>query len=90
MSAYLIAQLGKNFAEGRNNRITGAEMLELAWSVIEEMQYMGGGMVVFLETNNDDKLLKYYNNNRFSQFDTRQTTSKEQESHELVQLLRLL
>ena len=28
MSAYLIAQLGKNFAEGRNNRITGAEMLE--------------------------------------------------------------
>ena len=67
MSAYLIAQLGKNFAEGRNNRITGAEMLELAWSVIEEMQYMGGGMVVFLEANNDDKLLKYYNDNRFSQ-----------------------
>lgn len=87
---YLIAQLGKNFAEGRNNRITGAEMLELAWSVIEEMQYMGGGMVVFLEANNDDKLLKYYNDNRFSQFDIRQTTSKDQEPHELVQLLRLL
>lgn len=66
MSAYLIAQLGKNFADGRNNRITGTEMLELAWSVIEEMQYMGGGMVVFLEANNDDKLLKYYNDNRFS------------------------
>ena len=90
MSAYLIAQLGKNFADGRNNRITGAEMLELAWSVIEEMQYMGGGMVVFLEANNDDKLLKYYNDNRFSQFDTRQTTLKDQEPHELVQLLRLL
>ena len=40
---------GKNFADGRNNGITGAEMLELVWSVIEEMQYMGGGMVVFLE-----------------------------------------
>lgn len=90
MSAYLIAQLGKNFADGRNNRITGAELLELAWSVIEEMQYMGGGMVVFLEANNDDKLLKYYNDNRFSQFDTRQTTSKDQETHELVQSLRLL
>ena len=90
MSAYLIAQLGKNFADGRNNRITGAEMLELAWSVIEEMQYMGGGMVVFLEANNDDKLLKYYNDNRSSQFDTGQTTSKDQEPHELVQLLRLL
>ncbi len=56
----------------------------------EEMQYMCGGMVVFLEANNDDKLLKYYNDNRFSQFDTRQTTSKDQEPHELVQLLRLL
>ena len=90
MSAYLITQLGKNFTEGRNNKITGGEMLELAWSVIEEMQYMGGGMVVFLEANNEMKLLKYYNDNRFSQFDTRQTTSKDQEPHELVQLLRLL
>ena len=90
MSAYLIAQLGKNFADGQNNRITGAEMLELAWSVIEEMQYMCGGMVVFLEANNDNKLLKYYNDNRFSKFDTRQTISKNQEPHELVQLLRLL
>lgn len=90
MSAYLIAQLGKNFTGGCNTKITGAEMLELAWSVIEEMQYIGGGMVVFLEANNDKKLLKYYNDNRFSQFDTRQTVSKNRESHELVQLLRLL
>ena len=90
MSAYLIAQLGKNFADGRNNRITGAEMLELAWSVIEEMQYMGGGMVVFLEANNDHNLLKYKNDNTLSQFDTRQTTSNDQEPPELVQLLRLL
>lgn len=89
MSAYLIAQLGKNFADGRNNRIT-EQRCWTAWSVIEEMQYMGGGMVVFLEANNDDKLLKYYNDNRFSQFDTGQTTSKDQEPHELVQLLRLL
>ena len=90
MSAYLIAQLGKNFTNNLNNGITGAELLELAWSVIEDMQYMGGGMVVFLEATNNVKLLKYYNDNRFSQFDTRQTTSKNQESHELVQLLRLL
>ena len=90
MSAYLIAQLGKNFTNNQNNGITGAELLELAWSVIEDMQYMGGGMVVFLEATNNVKLLKYYNDNRFSQFDTRQTTSKNQESHELVQLLRLL
>ncbi len=32
----------------------------------------------------------YYRDNRFSQFDTRQTASDTDESHELIQLLRLL
>ena len=54
MSAYLIAQLGKNYTDGRNKEITGAELLELAWSVIEDMQYMGGGKVVFLEANDEE------------------------------------
>ena len=90
MSAYLIAQLGKNYKDGRNKEITGAELLELAWSVIEDMQYRGGGMVVFLEANNEEKLLSFYRDNKFRQFDTRLTASKEAEPHELVQFLRLL
>jgi hypothetical protein len=90
MSAYLIAQLAKNFTDGGDSKITGAEMLELAWSIIEEMQYICGGMVVFLEANNDEKLLKYYTGNKFSQFDTRKIISKERDSQELIQLLRLL
>ena len=51
---------------------------------------MLGGIVTFLEAENEEKLLSFYRNNRFSQFDTRQTTSDTDESHELVQLLRLL
>ena len=90
MSAYLIAQLGKNYAGGRNKKITGKELVELAWTVIEDVQYMLGGMVTFLEAENEEKLLSFYRDNRFSQFDTRQTTSSEDEPHELVQLLRLL
>ena len=90
ISAYLIAQLGKNYKDGRNKEITGAELLELAWSVIEDMQYRGGGMVVFLEANNEEKLLSFYRDNKFRQFDTRLTESKQAEPHELVQLLRLL
>ena len=90
MSAYLIAQLGKNYTDGRNKEITGVELLELAWSVIEDMQYRGGGMVVFLEANNEEKLLSFYRDNKFRQFDTRLTASRETEPHELVQLLRLL
>ena len=90
MSAYLIAQLGQNYTDGKNKEITGVELLELAWSVIEDMQYRGGGMVVFLEANNEEKLLSFYQDNNFRQFDTRMTASKEAVPHELVQLLRLL
>jgi len=89
MSAYLIAQLGKNYTDGKNSEITGKDLIELAWLVIEKAQYMLGGMVTFLEAENEEKLLSFYRDNRFSQFDTRQTASGE-EPHELVQLLRLL
>ena len=90
MSAYLIAQLGKNYSESAGKMITGTELLELAWNKIKETQYEFGGMVVFLEAENEEKLLSFYRNNRFSQFDTRKTISSKDEPHELVQLLRLL
>ena len=84
MSAYLIAQLGKNYSENDGKMITGAELLELAWDKIKATQYMLGGIVAFLEAENEEKLLSFYRDNRFSQFDTRQTTSDTDESHELV------
>ena len=90
MSAYLIAQLGKNYSENDGKMITGAELLGLAWDKIKATQYMFVGMVTFLEAENEEKLLSFYRNNRFSQFDTRQTISDTDEAHELVQLLRLL
>ena len=90
MSAYLIAQLGKNFKNGAEKKITGEELLELAWDIVEKMQYMGGGMVTFLETENSENLLSFYRDNRFQTFDTRQTATDSEEPHELVQLLRLL
>ena len=90
MSAYLIAQLGKNFKNGAEKKITGEELLELAWGIVEKMQYMGGGMVTFLEAENSERLLSFYQANRFQTFDTRQTATDSEEPHELVQLLRML
>jgi len=46
MSAFLTAHLGKNYTDGRNRDITGKELLELAWTVVEEGQYIYGGVVV--------------------------------------------
>lgn len=90
MSAYLIAQLGKNYAGGMEKNITGVELLEMAWGIIEKMQYMGGGMVVFLEANDEEKLLTFYQDNKFRQFDTRLIAPDSENRHELIQLLRLL
>lgn len=57
MSAYLIAQLGKNYTDGKNKEIAGAELLELAWSVIEDMQYRGGGII---NSGSLTNVYKYY------------------------------
>jgi len=89
LAAYLIAQLGKNFNNGANERITGEDLLGLAMEQVRQIQYLAGGMVTFLEAEPHEKLLSFYQANRFQQFDTRQTKGAENQ-HELVQLLRLL
>lgn len=63
---------------------------KLIWDIVEKIQYMGGGMVTFLEAENSERLLSFYQANRFQTFDTRQTTTDSEEPHELAQLLRLL
>lgn len=91
LSAYLIAQLGKNYANGVNERITGEQLLQAAIDVIKEMQYMAGGMVVFLEAENNEKLLDFYEKeNGFKKFALRETDLQEENSHMLVQLLKII
>lgn len=91
LSAYLIAQLGKNYNAGANERITGEQLLQAAVDTIKELQYMVGGMVVFLEAEDKDKLLYFYQQeNGFKKFDVRQTNSRKEDSHSLVQLLKVL
>ena len=63
LAAYLIAQLGKNFTGGANERMTGAQLLELALDKVHALQYMAGGTVVFLEADNMDKLIAFYERN---------------------------
>ncbi len=90
LAAYLIAQLGKNFNDKVKGRITGQELLEAAIRQTQILQYQVGGMVAFVEAENKEKLLFFYENYGFKRFDTRQTVSNGAESHELVQLLKLL
>ena len=91
LAAYLIAQLGKNYANGLSERITGEELLALAINHIQELQYEIGGMVVFLETDPNERLLHFYENeNGFKKFDTKEIQPGTPSAHTLVQLLKVL
>ncbi len=90
LAAYLIAQLGKNYHNGANEHITGEELLGLAIKHVQQLQYLAGGMVVFLETSNEEKLLSFYKDKGFQQFDSRLSESAGREPHELIQLLKIL
>lgn len=91
LSAYLIAQLGKNFTNGANASITGEQLLQAAVDTIKELQYMAGGMVIFLEAENEEKLMRFYEDkNGFKRFDTKEIKAGTEEAHTLVQLLKVL
>lgn len=90
MSAYLIAQLGKNFSNDLNKRITGEELINLAMNTIKEVQYKVGGIVVFLEANDKEKLKSFYEERNFKEFDSRMTFSRSGEEYKLLQYLKVL
>ena len=89
LSAYLIAQLGKNFTSNANEKITGHQLMELAIQKVKELQYMLGGTIVFLETLRNAKLMEFYTHQHgFKEFDTRRASSMI--GTEFVQLLGTL
>ncbi len=90
MSAYLIAQIGKNFNTNKSSRISGKTLLDLSLDVIRGLQYAGGGVVVFLESESNDKLIKFYEDYGFKKFDVRLSKSERYASRNLVQMLKLI
>ncbi len=84
VSAFLIAQFGKNFSY---NSISGVRLMELVFYVLKEIQHLIGGGVVFLECEDKKKLLDFYSNdsNRFKLYGER---ISEKENIKYLQLLR--
>ena len=81
----------KKFADGANERITGEQLLQAALDTIRELQYMAGGMVIFLEAENEEKLMHFYEEkNGFKRFDTREIKAGTNNAHALVQLLKVM
>lgn len=69
---YLIAHLGKNFALDVENRISGAELLGLAFDVLRKARKLVGGKLVLIDREMDrPKLLDFYQSNGFRSWNRR-------------------
>lgn len=93
ISAPLIGQLGKNYANGYDKLITGDELLKLALDKVREMQYIVGGKIVYLECEQKEKLIDFYQSNGFVNFGTRALDRDETDKlsgESLVQMLRYM
>ena len=73
VSAYLIAQIGKNYLAEDGKLITGAELLDLAKNELHVSKRQVGGQIVFVEMEHGNmKLANFYRDNGFALFDTRE------------------
>lgn len=90
ISAPLIAQLSKNFADGNDTLISGSEILQMAIERIRKIQQEIGGKFLYLECEEKEKLLKFYEKNNFVSFGRRKLDKDETnlEGAYLVQLLQ--
>ena len=65
---YLIGQLARNFAIPDERAISGAELIEQAFSFIHSAETLVGGRSVLIECHDNPKLIKFYNDNGFKEF----------------------
>lgn len=87
ISAFLIAQFGKNNAVPKKYSITGNELMDLTFELLKHVQYCVGGGVVYLDCENVVKVLDFYQNgcNRFKIFGERES---DVDQKRYLQLLR--
>lgn len=60
VSAFLIAQFGKNYQVDNGKRITGDELMSLATDELCEIQHRVGGGIKYLDCEADAKLIRFY------------------------------
>ncbi len=86
-SAFLVAQLGKNYATDKNVDFNGNDIMDDAMDILTSVQHDVGGGVAYLECEDKPQLLKFYQNenNGFRVFGERYSG---QEQIKYLQLLK--
>lgn len=71
VSAFLIAQLGKNYKIENGKRISGSQLLKMAKDTLVNPQNMIGGTIVYLDCEDNEQLKNFYTNENFTFFGER-------------------
>ena len=89
VSAFLIAQFSKNYNIPPEERMSGANLMDLTLTYIEDIQKQIGGGVVFLECEDHAELLNFYERdpNSFFPFGVRYSDT---DMTKYIQLMRFL
>ena len=73
VSAFLIAQFGKNFAVDNGKRIDGKFMMELVDTELKFIQHRIGGGIKYLDCEPIHQLISFYHNCGFKEFSQRKS-----------------
>ena len=73
VSAFLIAQFGKNSSVNKELSISGNDLMDCVFSILKNVQHLVGGGIAFLECEDNEKLLSFYQNehNNFKMYGKR-------------------
>ena len=86
VSAFLIAQFGKNYEGDKGRTITGSELMDSALDMLSAAQAIVSGGLIFLDCEVENTVaLKLYKKNGFVPFGERESES---DGHRYIQLLK--
>lgn len=87
VSAFLLAQFGKNYSVENGKAVSGDSLMDDVFCILKEVQHLIGGGVVFLECEDNQSLLNFYQSkvNRFKRYGERYS---ETDKKKYLQLLR--
>jgi hypothetical protein len=81
----LIGQLGKNFADGADDLISGNQLISFAEEKIRTSQRIIGGRMVYIECADEKALVSFYENNGYYIVNCRQS-----DNGDLLQMIKYL
>lgn len=85
-SAFLLAQIGKNYGIDNGRRITGSELIGCANDIMADIQHRIGGGIIYLDCEDKQHLKNFYiNKNHYKIFGERYSSS---ENTHYLQMIR--